>query len=179
MTAPCPRQRRRSNENTTNVSSRQYPDVHSPAGSTGKLTIPFWRTTEPSTQRTPPRVWRFSLLFSFTRMSVVDQRRRGVTNLREDRLTIRELSSLRRPTEQQIERLSRGHVTVGVSGRRLLEPAGLRRSSRLTSRNPGEPVNNSPFTLLLGSTSCGNRPVRRGGSYEPSLSLPITDESAH
>jgi thiol-disulfide isomerase/thioredoxin len=36
-----------------------------------------------------------------------------------------------------------------------------RRSSRLTSRNLGEPFNNRPFTPLLGSTSCGNRPVRR------------------
>jgi hypothetical protein len=29
------------------------------------------------------------------------------------------------------------------------------------SRNLGEPINNRPFTRLLGSTSCGNRPVRR------------------
>ena len=33
--------------------------------------------------------------------------------------------------------------------------------TRLTSRNLDEPVNNRPFTRLLGSTSCGNRPVRR------------------
>jgi hypothetical protein len=41
----------------------------------------------------------------------------------------------------------------------------LRRSSRLTSRNLGEPINNRPFTLLLGSTSCGNRPVRRANPF--------------
>jgi hypothetical protein len=100
----------------------------------------------------------------FSRRSCAPDRGGAGCARREDGLTIRELSSLRRPTEQQIERLSRGHVAVGVSGRRLLEPAGLRRSSRLTSRNPGEPVNNRPFTLLLGSTSCGNRPVRRATS---------------
>jgi hypothetical protein len=38
--------------------------------------------------------------------------------------------------------------------------------SRLTSRNLGEPVNNRPFTLLLGSTSCGNRPVRRATHFD-------------
>ena len=78
---------------------------------------------------------------------------------REDRLTIRELSSLRRPTEQLIERLNcRGHATGAwasaaadcLSRRR----ARRRRASRLTSRNLGEPVNNRPSTLLLGSTSC-------------------------
>jgi hypothetical protein len=34
-------------------------------------------------------------------------------------------------------------------------------SSRLTSRNLGESADNRPFTPLLESTSCGNRPVRR------------------
>jgi hypothetical protein len=44
--------------------------------------------------------------------------------------------------------------------------AKLRRSSRLTSRNLGEPIHNRPFTLPLGSTSCGNRPVRRAKILE-------------
>ena len=79
-------------------------------------------------------------------------------------VTIRELSSLRRPTEQLIERLNcRGHAAGGWASAAAdcLSRQRLRRSSRLTSRNLGEPVNNRPFTLLLGSTSCGNRPVRR------------------
>lgn len=41
--------------------------------------------------------------------------------------------------------------------------------SRLTSRNLGEPVNNRRFTLLLGSTSCGNRPERRARSQRARL----------
>ena len=43
-----------------------------------------------------------------------------------------------------------------------------------TSRNPGEPVNNRRFTLPFGSTSCGNRPVRRANlpiSYERLLCM--------
>ena len=39
----------------------------------------------------------------------------------------------------------------------------LRRSSRLTSRNLGEPVDNRPFTLRLGSTRVENRSRRRSG----------------
>jgi hypothetical protein len=54
----------------------------------------------------------------------------------------------------------------GPDGRVLLEPAGLRRSSRLTSRNPGEPVNDRPFTLLLGSTRVENLPIMPGCSME-------------
>jgi hypothetical protein len=46
----------------------------------------------------------------------------------------------------------------GISPPRRCQPGP--RPLILTSRNPGEPVNNRPFTLLLGSTSCGNRPVR-------------------
>ena len=42
--------------------------------------------------------------------------------------------------------------------------SGCRRLFETPSRNLGEPVNNRPFTLLLGSTSCGNRPVRRANS---------------
>ena len=57
---------------------------------------------------------------------------------------------------------------VGVSGRRLLEPAKAASLSELTSRNLGEPVNNRPFTLLLGSTSCGQRPVRRASPVSTS-----------
>ena len=65
------------------------------------------------------------------------------------------------------------HLSIGegarrrAAGRRCQRPQTalsrqrLRRSSRLTSRNLGEPINNGPFTLPLGSTSCGNRPVRR------------------
>ena len=49
----------------------------------------------------------------------------------------------------------------------------LRCSSRLTSRNLGEPVNNRPFTLLLGSTSCGNRPVRRAISFASAQSTAV------
>jgi hypothetical protein len=39
--------------------------------------------------------------------------------------------------------------------------ASIRFAVEALSRNLGEPVNNRPFTRLLGSTSCGNRPVRR------------------
>src|SRR5882762_6839703 len=51
---------------------------------------------------------------------------------------------------------------VGVSGRRLLEPARAASLFKIPSRNLGEPGNFRPFMRLLGSTSCGNRPVRRG-----------------
>ena len=54
---------------------------------------------------------------------------------------------------------------VGVSGRRRLEPADAASLFDLTSRNPGEPVNYRPFTRPLGSTSCGNRPVRRAKTH--------------
>jgi hypothetical protein len=69
--------------------------------------------------------------------------------------------------EQLVERLNcRGYAAGGwaSAARRLMSRQRLRRSSGLTSRNLGEPVNNRPFTLLLGSTSCGNRPVRRAKS---------------
>jgi len=33
------------------------------------------------------------------------------------------------------------------------------------ARNLGKPINNGPFTLLLGLTSCGNRPVRRANLF--------------
>ena len=54
---------------------------------------------------------------------------------------------------------------VGVSGRRLLEPARAASLFETPSRNLGEPVKNRPFTLLLGSASCGNRPVRRANHF--------------
>jgi hypothetical protein len=41
----------------------------------------------------------------------------------------------------------------------------------VTSRNLGEPLNNRPFTPLLESTSCGNRPVRRASSVTPLKSI--------
>ena len=77
---------------------------------------------------------------------------------REDRQTIPELSSLRRPTKQLIERRNcRGHAAEGwaLAAADCLSRQA-RRSSRLTSRNLGEPVNNRPFTLLLGSTRVEN-----------------------
>jgi hypothetical protein len=104
---------------------------------------------------------------------------RLLTKRREDRLTIRELSSLRRPTEQLIERLNcRGHAGGGWASAATdcLSRQSLRRSSRLTSRNLGEPVNNRPFTLLLGSTSCENRPARRASFVKPIKSATYADE---
>ena len=76
------------------------------------------------------------------------------------------LDQLVSPCEQRFESYhailhrapnSRGHAAGGVDvrRRRLREPAKQRRSSKLNWRNPGEPVNNRPFTPLLGSTSCG------------------------
>jgi hypothetical protein len=50
---------------------------------------------------------------------------------------------------------------VGVSGRRLLEPAKAASLFETHLANLGEPVNNRPFTLLLGSTRVENRPVGR------------------
>ena len=76
----------------------------------------------------------------------------------------RRVASLERGRRSYSWRTRTTSQTVGSAGRRLLERHRLRRSSRLTSRNLGEPVNNWPFTLLLGSTSCGNRPVRRASS---------------
>ena len=72
-----------------------------------------------------------------------------------------------------LQPLGRGHAAGGwaSAARRLLSRQRLRRSSRLTSRNLGEPVNNRPFTLLLGSTSCGNRPVRRASSVRSMKSI--------
>ena len=67
----------------------------------------------------------------------------------------------------------RGHAAGGWASAAAdcLSRQRLRRSSRLTSRNLGEPVNNRPFTLLLGSTSCGNRPVRRATTVRPIESI--------
>ena len=41
-----------------------------------------------------------------------------------------------------------------------------------------KPVNNRPFTLLLGSTSCGNRPVRRATPIKPTESATSKDRSS-
>jgi hypothetical protein len=43
---------------------------------------------------------------------------------------------------------------------------------RLTLRNLGEPLNNRAFTLLLGSASCGNRPVHRA-THRSSISFVV------
>lgn len=48
-----------------------------------------------------------------------------------------------------------GSRWLGVGGHDSLSRQGCVSSSRLISRNLGEPVDNRPFTLLLGSTSCG------------------------
>ena len=57
------------------------------------------------------------------------------------------------------DRSFRLHCGVGGlidSGRRRLSPQRLRRSSKTHPRNLGEPVNNRPFTRLLGSTRVEN-----------------------
>src|SRR5205814_1859039 len=60
-------------------------------------------------------------------------------------------ASLRRPREQLIERLTcRGHSVGGwASAADCLSRQRLRRSSSLTSRNLGEPVNNRPIGTTL------------------------------
>ena len=56
------------------------------------------------------------------------------------------LSSLRRPTEQLIERVAcRGSVEGWASAADCQSRQRLRRSSSLTSRNLGKPVNSRPF----------------------------------
>src|SRR3954468_16674631 len=74
------------------------------------------------------------------------------------------LSNLRRPRNGIKPRLSRAHGRWASAGRRL------------TARNLSEPVDNWPFTLLLGSTSCGNRPVRRAN---PSRDISVTWVTLH
>src|SRR5688572_23397410 len=77
----------------------------------------------------------------FSRRRCAPDRGGAECTRREDRLTIRELSSLRRPTEQQIERLNcRGHAAGGWRQRPQTELAGkgcvaLRDSPRETLAN--------------------------------------------
>ena len=65
-----------------------------------------------------------------------------------------------------VRRLSAMSRACG-SLRSLAPPIHVKRSrgpplvEGVPARNPGEPIKNRPFTPLLGSTSCGNRPVRR------------------
>ena len=79
-------------------------------------------------------------------------------------LRFAELSDLSRQGAACLERLNcRGHAAGAWASAAAdcLSRSRPRCSSRLTSRNLGEPGNARPFTLLLGSTSCGHRPVRR------------------
>lgn len=67
---------------------------------------------------------------------------------------------------------------VGVSGRRLLEPAKAASLFETHLAKPWRTVNNRPFMPLLGSTSGGNRPVRRASPVsrlESSLAGPTCD----
>ena len=86
------------------------------------------------------------------------------------------LSGVARPREpredQPLERLKyRGpRREGGVAAGALLEAAVL----RLASRNPGEPSIKGQFTQLLGSTSCGHRPVQRASPVNPMYQPLIT-----
>jgi hypothetical protein len=71
-------------------------------------------------------------------------------------------------------------ASVGVSGRRLLEPANAASLFETYLAKPWRTYQYRPFTLLLGSTSCGNRPVRRANPFRPATlsedakRLPVT-----
>jgi len=93
-----------------------------------------------------------------------------------------ELTRLLAVPRTDTEELACGQATGGWASAAVncVSRQRLRRSSRLISRNPGEPLNNRPFTRLLGSTRVENRPVRRATPVRPieSVSCDVASSSA-
>ena len=81
----------------------------------------------------------------------------------QDRTRVRRsaILPLGQPCHQPVSGASR-YVDRVSQNDRIATPI----SSRLPSRNLGEPLNNWPFMRLLGLTSCGNRPVRRANPFK-------------